>query len=123
MLDEPTPNQTDPQMQRKRTYGSGLSPVGFQMDFFPSSRVQPFVSTNEGFVGFSDHVLTPAGSKYIYTADLGVGINIFRTPRQAITIGYRYQHLSHMDFSHDGAGTDANTFYVGISRFRTKGYR
>ena len=122
MLSEPTPNQTDRLSQRKRTYGSGLSPVGLQLDFLPSSRVQPFLSTNEGFVCFTDRVLSPTGSRYMYTADLGIGINIFRTPRQAVTIGYRYQHLS-TDVSRRSAGTDANTFYLGASRFRTRGYR
>lgn len=123
MLDEPVPNQTNPELQRKRTYGSGLSPVGFQFDFRPTSRVQPFVGTNGGFIYFTDRVLSPQGSQFMYTVDLGAGINIFRTPRQVISIGYRYQHLSNADISHHNPGTDANTFYIGASRFRTKGYR
>lgn len=123
MLDEPVPNQTDPELQRKRTYGSGLSPVGFQSDFFPSKRVQPFVSGDGGFIYFMDRVLSPEGSRYMYTVDFGTGINIFRKERQAVTIGYRYQHLSNANISLHNPGTDANTFYVSVSRFRTKGYR
>lgn len=123
MLDEPAPNQTNPELQRKRTYGSGLSPVGFQSDFFPSKRVQPFLSTDGGFIYFMDRVLSPEGSRYMYTVDFGIGINIFRKERQAVTIGYRYQHLSNANISQHNPGTDANTFYVAVSRFRTKGYR
>ena len=39
--------------------------------------------------------------------------------RQAITLGYRYQHLSGLG-SNSSYNTDANVFYVGVSRFRTK---
>jgi hypothetical protein len=123
MLDEPVPGQTIPWLQRKRTYGSGLSPAGFQSDFFPSSRVQPFLSTDGGFIYFMDRVLSPQGSQWMYTIDFGTGINIFRKERQAVTIGYRYQHLSNANISLHNPGTDANTFYVSVSRFRTKGYR
>ena len=125
MLDEPVPgaDPTDRFHQRKRTYGSGISPVGFQADFLPSHRVQPFVSTNGGAIYFYNRVLSPDGSRFMYTIDFGCGINIFRKARQAVTIGYRYQHLSNANISLHNPGTDANTFYVGVSRFRTKGYR
>lgn len=66
-------------------------------------------------------VLNPQGSRFMYTIDCGAGINIFRHKNQAVCIGYRYQHLSNANISHHNPGTDANTFYVGISRFRTKG--
>ena len=65
-------------------------------------------------------MLTPQGSKLVYTVDFGAGINIFRKMTQVVTIGYRYQHLSNVDTGSNG-GTDANIFYVGVSRFRTKG--
>jgi hypothetical protein len=123
MLDEPVAGQTDPELQRKRTYGSGISPVGFQLDSRPSHRVQPFLSTDGGFIYFMDRVLSPQGSRWMYTIDFGAGINVFRKERQAVTIGYRYQHLSNANISLHNPGTDANTFYVSVSRFRTKGYR
>lgn len=123
MLDEPAPNGPDRYRQRKRTYGSGVSPVGFQTDFFPTRRVQPFLSTDGGFIYFMDRVLSPEGSQFMYTIDLGAGVNIFRKERQAVSIGYRYQHLSNANISLHNPGTDANTFYVSVSRFRTKGYR
>lgn len=124
MLDWPTPNTTSTGTvfnQRKRVYGSGLSPVGFQWDFLPLHRVQPFFSGDGGFIYFSDRVLSPQGSQFMYTIDYGTGINVFHHKNQAITIGYRYQHLSNANISHHNPGTDANTFYVGVSRFCTKG--
>jgi Lipid A 3-O-deacylase (PagL) len=123
MLDEPQSGQKNFLYQRKRTYGSGLSPVGFRASFFPESRVQPFLSTDGGFIYFTDRVLSPQGSQYMYTIDFGGGLQIFRKQRQSVTIGYRYQHLSNANISHHNPGTDTNVFYVAVSRFRTKGYR
>jgi Lipid A 3-O-deacylase (PagL) len=123
MIDWPTPQGLAPYELRKRSYGSGLSPEGFQADFFPRSRVQPFLSNNAGFIYFADKVLSTQGSQFMYTVDFGAGINIFRKERQVVTIGYRYQHLANADISLRNPGTDANIFYVGVSRFRTKGER
>jgi hypothetical protein len=54
--------------------------------------------------------------------DFGTGINIFRKERQAVTIGYRFSTWN-WNMSEHNPGIDANTFYVSVSRFRTKGYR
>jgi len=124
MLDWPTP--APPPLgtlynQRTRAYASGFSPVGFQWDFMPLRRIQPFLSGNGGCLYFTKQVLSPEGSQWMYTIDFGGGVNIFHYRNQAITLGYRYQHLSNANISHHNPGTDANTFYVGVSRFRTKG--
>jgi hypothetical protein len=126
LLDWPTPNTTSTGTvfnQRTRAYGSGISPVGFQADFRPLRRVQPFLSGNGGFIYFDKRVLSPQGSQFMYTIDYGAGFNFFHHETQAITIGYRYQHLSNANISLHNPGTDANTFYVGVSRFRTRGDR
>ncbi len=121
LLDEPNWAPVDQYTLRRRTYGSGLTPVGFEMNFFPRSRVQPFLSEHSGLDYFYKKVLSPDGSQLLFTTDLGLGVNIFRKMRQDVTIAYRYQHLSNANISDHNPGTDANTFYVGVSRFRTKG--
>jgi hypothetical protein len=123
MLDEPNWAAADRFTQRRRSYGSGVSPLGFRASFYPESRVQPFLSTNGGCVYFDERVLSPQGSQFMYTIDFGGGIQIFRKERQAISIGYRYQHLSNANISLHNPGTDTNVFYVAVSRFRTKHYR
>jgi hypothetical protein len=127
MLDEPVVGQTDPELQRRRSYGSGLSPEGVQFDFFTRHRVEPFLSQNAGLIYFINPVLTaptlyPRGSHLVSTVDFGAGINIFHLRRQAITLGYRYQHLANVSPQTPNSGTDANTFYLGVSRFRTGGH-
>ena len=124
LMDEP--NQpvwasTNPTTTRRKSLGGGLSPVGFQFDFRPRKRIQPFFSENSGILYFDQRVLSPQGSQLLFTTDLGLGVNVFRKKRQAITFGYRYQHMSNANISDHNPGTDANTFYVGVSRFRTAG--
>ena len=132
MMDEPLTGKADsvigtvptnPQKLRKRTYGSGLSPVGLRTSFFPQKRLQPFLSTNGGILYFADQVLGPQTSQLMFTIDLGGGLTFYRHGRQAVSFGYRYQHLSNANISVRNPGTDADTYYVQISRFRTRGYR
>jgi hypothetical protein len=126
MMDQPTPgatSKTNKEDLRERFYGSGVSPVGFRASFFPASRVQPYVSGDGGFIYFGDRVLSPQGSQYMYTVDYGAGLTFYRKQRESFSIGYRYQHLSNANISLHNPGTDANTFYVAVSRYRTKGYR
>jgi hypothetical protein len=59
----------------------------------------------------------------MYTIDFGGGLTFFRKRRQTVSIGYRYQHLSNANISLHNPGADANTFYVAVSRFRSRGYR
>ena len=124
MIDEPVPRAPDAYTMRKRTYGSGLSPVGFQSDFFPSKRVQPFLSTEMADLSTSWIACCRRRAPSSCTRSiLERALTSFVRQRQAVTIGYRYQHLSNANISLHNPGMDANTFYVSVSRFRTKGYR
>lgn len=106
---------------RLHTSGSGASPVGVRLSLHPMAAVQPFLSTNGGFIYFRDRVLSAQGSQFMYTIDFGAGVKLYQRRNQAITIGYRYQHLSNANISIHNPGTDANTFYFGVSRFLNKG--
>jgi Lipid A 3-O-deacylase (PagL) len=59
----------------------------------------------------------------MYTIDFGGGLNFHLEGHRALTIGYRYQHLSNANISLHNPGTDAGTFYVGFSQFHTRGVR
>lgn len=121
LLDEQSFYSTDPSV-RRRTLGGGVTPAGFEMDFYPRKRVQPFVNEHSGVDYFAQRVLSPEGSQLLFETDLGLGINFFsRDRRQDVTVAYRYQHLSNANISNRNPGTDANTFYFGFSRFWTKG--
>jgi len=126
MLDEPNykaTKTTGVEDFRQRIYGGGLSPIGLRSSFFPKSRVQPFFSLNSGMNYYASPVLSPQGSRWMYTGDFGFGLEIFRKPRQSFSIGYRYTHLGSAGTGAQNPGTDANVFYLKISRYKSKGYR
>ncbi|HEY0565011.1 MAG TPA: acyloxyacyl hydrolase, partial [Terriglobales bacterium] len=118
MISERVFGATDRFHQRRRTYGSGISPVGFQMSAKPHSKWQPFASTNGGFDYFADRILSPQASQMMFSIDLGGGVQYFRTSHSAITLGYRYHHISNANIAKRNPGVDSNIFLVGISRFR-----
>jgi hypothetical protein len=120
-LDEPVLDANNNVIGRKHTFGSGVSPVGFQVDFRPSRRVQPFWANNAGMIYFAQRVLSPQGSQFMFTVDFGGGVNIHLAGHRALTIGYRYEHMSNANISVHNPGTDADTFYVGFSKFYTRG--
>jgi Lipid A 3-O-deacylase (PagL) len=122
-LDEPVLDDNNNVIGRSHTFGGGFSPLGFQVDFRPSHRVQPFWANNAGFLYFANRVLSPQGSQLMYMVDFGGGVNIHMQRHRAMTIGYRYQHLSNANISQHNPGTDAGTFYLGFSQFHTHGVK
>jgi len=122
MIHELAPSPTNPAAPVYH-FGGGFTPEGFQIDYLPTRKAQPFLSNNGGFIYYADRVLSPQGSQWMYSIDFGAGVNIFVKPHDALTLGYRYQHLSNANISIHNPGTDADTFYVGFSHFHTHGVR
>jgi opacity protein-like surface antigen len=105
-------------------HAAGLSPLGFQLVYYPKKRFQPYLMTDEGMVYYYDgRVLSPEGSQFMFTIDFGLGANYFLTPRTAVNFGYRYQHSSNANISNHNPGVDEDIFYIGFSHFHTKGVR
>ena len=118
MIDYQLEGATDRFALRRRTYGSGISPEGFRVNFRPTKRFQPYLSNNGGGIYFWNHVLSPHGSNFMFTLDAGCGFQVFRKLHQSVSVGYRYQHLWSASTNLNKPGTDTNTFYVAVSRFR-----
>jgi hypothetical protein len=118
MMCELAPSPTNPAAPVCH-FGAGFSPEGFQLDYLPRRKAQPFLSNDGGFIYYADRVLSPQGSQWMYTIDFGAGVNLFVRAHDAVTVGFRYQHLSNANISVHNPGTDAETLYVGFSHFHT----
>jgi hypothetical protein len=99
-------------------YGAGLAPIGLQMNFRPKKKAQPFVATSGGFLYFSQPVPNSAGKQFNFTADLSGGLQIMTSEKRAVTMGYKYHHLSNAYRGDVNPGYDSNVFYVGFSFFK-----
>lgn len=101
-------------------YGAGIAPVGLKLYFRRQKRVKPFVDGSGGFLYFREPVPVniPGATKFNWTFDFGGGIQVSTGERRAITVGYKFHHISNAGRSEINPGLDANLFYVGFSIFR-----
>lgn len=106
------------QRRREHTYGAGLSPIGLKLNFRRMQTLQPFASGTGGFLYFSKDVPVPGAARFNFTFDFGGGVQIVRTSGRAITIGYKYQHISNGDRSPINPGVDVQMIYGGFSIFK-----
>jgi hypothetical protein len=106
------------QRRREHTYGAGLSPIGLKLNFRRAQMLQPFASGTAGFLYFSKDVPVPGGAQFNFTFDFGGGVQIVRNSGRAITIGYKYQHISNGDRSPINPGVDVQMIYGGFSIFK-----
>ncbi len=106
------------QQAREYVYGIGGSPVGFQFTFRRRKRVQPFVVTDEGALHFARPILVTNGSRFNFIIDYGAGVQVFTSAQHAMTVGYRYLHISNADIADGNPGNDQNVFFLGFSFLR-----
>jgi opacity protein-like surface antigen len=103
------------QRKREHIYGAGLSPIGLKLNFRRTQKLQPFAGGTAGFLYFSKEVPVPGAKRFNFTFDFGGGVDIVSESRRAITIGYKYQHISNGDRSPINPGVDVQLIYVGYS--------
>jgi hypothetical protein len=104
-------------LPRKKVYGGGIDPIGFQWNFRRQRTWQPFLNTQGGFLYFTDQVPVPESSRFNFTFSFGTGVQVFRGTR-ALTLGYKFHHISNAQTGHYNPGIDSNLFYVGWSFLR-----
>jgi hypothetical protein len=106
------------QRTRDHTYGAGLSPIGLKLNFRRSKTVQPFANGSGGFLYFTKEVPVPGAAQFNFTFDFGGGIQIVRASGRAISVGYKYQHISNGHRAPINPGVDVQMVYAGFSIFK-----
>lgn len=102
---------------RKTAYAFGVAPLGLQMNFRPRKKVQPFINAAGGLLYFDKQVPNDLGTRFSFTADVGGGVEFNLRNKRAVTIGYKYYHVSNGDRGTINPGFDNNLFYVGYRFF------
>jgi hypothetical protein len=101
-------------------YGFAITPVGFTAEFGRRHRVYPYLQTNEGIIASSEpipiNVLGATGLNFVI--DVGGGVRIKTSERRAISLGYKFLHISNGFTSAVNPGVDNNVFYAGFSVLR-----
>ena len=105
------------QLVRPTRYAFGVAPLGLQVNFRPRKNVQPFVGASGGFLLFNQQTPNFTGTHFTFTADVGAGIEFKLKEKRAVTVGYKYYHISNGNRGIENPGFDNNLFYIGYTFF------
>lgn len=98
-------------------YGFGVTPLGFTFDFGRHRRVFPFLQINGGLIASSEPIPinVPDATGLNFLIDAGGGVRIKMGQRRAVSLGYKFLHISNAFTSPVNPGVDNNVFYAGFS--------
>ncbi len=101
-------------------YGFAVTPLGFTVDFGRRHRMHSFIETDEGMIASSEPVpINVTGATGLnFLIDLGGGVRIKTGQGHAISLGYKFLHISNAFTSPVNPGVDNNVFYAGFSILR-----
>lgn len=91
---------------RRWTIGEGMMPVGFQWNFLPRHRIQPFLVGHGGYMYSSHAIPVQDAGHFNFAFDFGAGIEIFRNSKRSLRLDYRYHHISNHDTANNNPGID-----------------
>ena len=91
--------------------------AGRKADFGRRHRVYPYLQTNEGIIASSEPIpINVTGATGLnFLIDVGGGIRFTMGQRHAISLGYKFLHISNGFTSAVNPGVDNNVFYAGFS--------
>ncbi len=105
------------QRVRETRRAFGIAPLGLQVNFRPRKKIQPFIGASGGLLYFNKTTPNFVGTRFNFTADVGGGLEIKLKQKRAVTIGYKYYHVSNGDRGIENPGFDHNIFYIGYTFF------
>ena len=119
-LVEETGNRRYAGQGRSAVYGAGVSPIGFKFNFARRRKWQPFFAATAGFVYSAQPIPIPVpdATQFNFTFDFGGGVQVFTAGGKAVTVGYKFDHISNAFRTAVNPGVDMNMLYVGFSVFR-----
>jgi hypothetical protein len=100
---------------RRWNIGEAISPVGFQWNFLPRRKLQPFFIGHGGYMYSTQPIPLPQAGSFNFTFDLGAGVELYRTNTRSIRAEYRYHHISNHGTAEENPGIDNGLFQVTYS--------
>lgn len=100
---------------RETRVGIGFAPIGFQGNFRPHSKLQPFIGLHLGFMPFTETTPNVTGKKLNFSTAGGGGIEYRLKNKKAITFGYNFYHISNASRGIENPGYDSQLFFVGYT--------
>jgi len=79
---------------RQMNFAQGLSPFGLRVNLRPGHKLQPTISTLEGYILSTKPLPVSTAGSFNFTFDFGVGLEYHLQPRRSVRLEYRLQHYS-----------------------------
>lgn len=100
-----------PGLADETVYGGGLNPFIVRWNFTHAKRVAPWVELGGGVL-FTNKDIPLQSSDVNFTPQAAVGVNIFTREKRAVSLDFRYEHISNAGISSPNPGI--NTLQGGI---------
>jgi hypothetical protein len=91
---------------RQAVYAQGLSPFGFKLNLRPRARLQPVISTYEGYIFSTQPVPAEDAGSFNFDFEFGAGLEYYRSRRNSVRIEYQVQHYSNKNTAAANPGVD-----------------
>ncbi|MGA7832309.1 MAG: acyloxyacyl hydrolase [Terracidiphilus sp.] len=106
---------TDSCHGRQWTIGEAISPVGFQWNFMPRHKLQPFFIGHGGYMYSTQPIPISTAGSFNFTFDFGAGLELYRSKTRSVRAEYRIHHISNHWTAHDNPGIDNGLFQLTYS--------
>jgi hypothetical protein len=106
---------TDSCHGRQWTIGEAVSPVGFQWNFLPRRKLQPFFIGHGGYMYSTQPIPISTAGSFNFTFDFGAGLELYRSKTRSVRAEYRIHHISNHGTAHDNPGIDNGLFQFTYS--------
>ena len=78
-------------------------------------KLQPYIKGGSGMIYMTQHTLEQS-TQFNFISHFGAGFHYFLNKDRALTLEYRYRHLSNASIKHPNSGIDSHYCLFGITR-------
>lgn len=100
---------------RQTNFAQGLSPFGMRLNFRPGHRLQPTISTLEGYIFSTKPLPTMYAGSFNFAFEFGAGLEYYLAPKRSVRLEYQLQHYSNGYTANANPGVDSGMFKLSYS--------
>jgi hypothetical protein len=102
---------------KEPVFGAGVTPLGLKIYLTAARKVRLYGAGALGALLFTRNTPTPDARRLNVVVEVGAGLEMERSARQSIVLGYKFHHLSNAR-SQNNPGIDSNVIYLGFLQRR-----
>ena len=102
--------------QQETVYGASFTPILLKLNLKRNGRFVPYLEGGAGILITASQV-PEESSRFNFTPQAGVGVQVFSNERRAVRIGARYLHISNGGIAHRNPGINSLQMLLGFEWF------